>query len=146
MNIEVTVTSKRPVKFNGYPCYKGFIRIVEANDETKETIFCSIDTWSLEDYKRQWKEALERLKDHDRSCLVVGYTRIKNNPGIEWWPLYRIGNTVYIQNQVVWLEEYKNRIGDKPFTPDTCYDFIHDRRTVDEDGRNLSEWSVAWTQ
>ncbi len=142
MNIEVTATSKKPVKFNGIMAYKGFIRI----GETKETIFSPIDTWSLEDYKKQWKDALLRLKYHDTSCLVVAYTSVDNNPGIEWWPLYRVGDTVYVQNQVVWLDEYKSRIGNKLFTPDTCYDFVHVRRTVDEDGNQLSEWSVPWTE
>lgn len=147
-NIEVIVTSKKPEKFvrdMAHKGYIGFIRIVEASGETKETIFCPIDTWSIEDYKRQWKEALLRLKHHEKSCLVVAYTTVDNNPAIKWWPMYRVGDTVYIQNQVVWLEEYQNKIGDKPFTPDTCYDFVHDRRTVGEDGRQLSEWSVPWT-
>lgn len=149
MNIEVTITSKRPEKFRrdmSNKGYIGFIRIAEAGGETKETIFCPIDTWSIEDYKRQWKEALLRLKYHDKSCLIVAYTASDNNPGMEWWPMYRVGDTIYIQNQLVWAEEYKNIIGDKPFTTDTCYDFVRERRTVNYEGTPLAEWSVPWTE
>lgn len=148
MNIEVIVTSKKPEKFSidiPNKGYIGFIRIVEARGETKETIFCPLDAWSIEDYKRQWKEALERLKHHDKSCLVVAYTAVDKNHGVEWWPLYRIGNTVYIQNQIMWQEQYKDIVGDNPFTPDTCYNFVEERTTVNEEGETLAEWSVDWT-
>lgn len=140
MNIEVIVTSKR-IGLHGCRGYKGIIRI----GDMQESIYSPVTTWSIREYKKQWKDALDRLQNHTKSCLITGFVIKNGEPELEWWPMYKIDNKVYVQNQWLWGDNYKEAIGDKPFTPDTCYDFVRDRRTVNYEGTDLSEWSVDWT-
>lgn len=142
MDIEIVIMSKRAVRFFGVRCYRAFIRI----GEMQETVYIPVNTWRISEYKKQWKEAIERLKTHDTSCLITGFTTKDGKPGIDWWPLYRVGDTVYVQNQVLWHEIYQERIGDKPFTRETCYNFVLPRRTVNYEGREISEWSVPYKE
>jgi hypothetical protein len=104
-----------------------------------------LDWWSVEDYERQWKEALNRLVDHDRSCFVVAINDPKCRPFIEWWKLYKAGNKIYIRNSIVLENIYKDLIGNSLFTVETCYNFIPPRGDVyNEDGIKISEWVVDW--
>lgn len=99
--------------------------------------------WKREDYERQWKEGLERIKTDDKSCLI---TRIQNpfeGPFIEWWVLHKKDNKIYIQNQWLFHEYYEELIGAKPFTVDNCYDFVPPYKSPYlEDGTKFSEWIV----
>lgn len=140
MEIEIVITSKRAVGFFGGRSYRAFIRI----GEMQETVYIPTGTWRITEYKKQWKEGIERLKTHDTSCLVTGFTNKNGSPGVDWWPLYRVGDRVYVQNHVLWHEIYQERVGDKPFTRETCYDFVPPRRTKDYEGTEISEWSVPY--
>lgn len=103
--------------------------------------------WRVEDYQRQWQEGLRRLEDHDRSCFVVAVDDPACRRFVAWWPLYKVGNKVYVQNHIIIEDIYDEVIGDKPFTVETCYDFIPERgEPCDEDGNKISEWVVDWKQ
>jgi len=116
-------------------------------NDFKETLYPSLDWWDLDDYQLQWQEGLKRLIDHDRSCLVVTIDNPKLRQFIEWWVLYKIDNKIYVRNSIIISDIYTERIGDKPFTTDTCYDFIPDRSELyDEDGNKISEWVVNWEE
>lgn len=141
VDIEIAVASKR-IGLHGCRGYNGFIRI----GDMQESIYCPVVTWSIREYKKQWKDALERLKNHTTSCLITGFVIKNGEPELEWWPMYKIENKIYVQNQWLWGENYKERIGDKPFTPDTCYDFVQPRKTFTEEGEKISEWSVPYCE
>lgn len=112
-----------------------------------ETVIVPIEYWTREDYERQWKEGLQRLKTHDTSCLVVtAFDKNTGGPFVEWWRLYCIKNTILIQNGWLMLELYEKTVGDKPFTPDTCYDFVTPLKMVTEDGEKASVWSIPWIE
>jgi hypothetical protein len=96
--------------------------------------------WSIQDYERQWQEGLDRLKKHDTSCLVVFVYDPKIRPFIEWWVLYKKEDKVYIRNQILVDEIYENQIGNKSFTVESCYDFIHPRK----EKRKVSEWIIDY--
>ncbi|MEV0255884.1 hypothetical protein AB0H82_16680 [Streptomyces sp. NPDC050732] len=51
------------------------------------------------------------------------------------WPVYRSGPDIHIQNSVVFLDELTER-----FLPDEPWRSVGPRRTVDEDGNQISEW------
>jgi len=123
-------------------CIKGKIKI----GSFEESILVELNPWTREDYERQWREGLDRLKVYDRSCLVVSVGNPEDSAVVEWWVLYRVGNTIFVQNEHLSHDTYKNIVGERPFTPDTCYAFIGPRETHTEDGHKISEWSVPWTE
>ena len=111
-----------------------------------ESLMILVDYWTLDDYKRQWKEGIERLKTHDQSCLVVLVQDPKKAEVIMWWPLYKENDTIYIQNHLLIDEYYEKDIGNNIFTPDNCYQFIPARSLAYEDGGRPSEWKVKLDQ
>ena len=66
----------------------------------------------------------------------------KKAPWINWWILYKVGDTIFVQNHLLVSYMYKEVIGEGPFTPDTCYNYIDKRITHTDDGRKISEWNV----
>jgi hypothetical protein len=124
---------------NGFYCLLNNIKI----NDFQETNSMAVDYWTKEDYQRQWEEGLEKIKIHNVSCLVTSIQNpIKSIPLLNWWVLYKIDNKIIIQNELLYDEVYKEEIGDKLFSPESCYDFIRPRVTHTEDGQKISEWIV----
>lgn len=126
LKIEITPNSYEVDEEDGnFPFCWGKIYI---GDNFWESITPALNDWSIEDYERQWKEGLERIKTHDTSCLV---SSIQNphtsNPFLDWWVLYKVGNKIFIRNQLIVAENYENLIGDNVFSPESCYKFIRPR-------------------
>jgi hypothetical protein len=109
-----------------------------------EGFYIPLEWWSIKDYERQWKEGIARLKNNDTSCLVTTIYDPRIKPFIEWWVLYRIGNKIHIQPQGIFGDLYRERIGIKPFTPNTCYDFIPSRKILTNEGNKISEWIIPF--
>ena len=59
---------------------------------------------------------------------------------LEWWPLYRLGDTVHVQNHLLFYDQLT-----EPFSLANAAKFIRDRQTVNEDGLAISEWTVAFS-
>ncbi|MBA3535847.1 hypothetical protein H0X48_05760 [Candidatus Dependentiae bacterium] len=131
MDISIEVIREEIIVVEGVPCARGKITIGDFN----ERFNIALEYWTLEDYKKQWKEGLERIKIQDKSCLVSYVQDPKKAPFINWWPLYKIDNKILVRNQMLFAHLYRNRVGDKEFTPDTCYSFIPDRKK-----KKVSEW------
>jgi hypothetical protein len=100
--------------------------------------------WTINDYERQWTEALERLAKHDKSCFIVAIDDPGRRKFLEWWPLYKIGKKIHVQNHILVDDLYEERIGNNPFTRETCYDFIPPYRSHTQEGNKISEWVVDW--
>lgn len=106
----------------------------------RETFVGSLVFWSLEEYDFHWRKALERLiAVGDRSALITDYVEPPAYPysggHIIWWPLYRDGDAVYVQNQLLFFAHLS-----QPFSPERPWDSVRDRRVVNEDGQKISEW------
>lgn len=143
LDLSIEIVSKKPKKIRSWLAFEGKITI----GDFCETIIVPIEYWTREDYERQWKEGIERLKKHNTSCLVVtAFDKNTGGPFVDWWQLYRIEDTVFIQNGWLMLEAYQEVVGDAPFTHDTCYNFVEPRVILTEDGDRPSEWSVPWTE
>ena len=111
----------------------------------EETLYIPLNWWSIDLYQQQWASGLARLRDYDRSCLVVMIDNPCCRKLIEWWLLYKIDDKIYIRNSILIEEIYEESIGDKLFTVNTCYDFIPDRSEIyNEDGNKISEWIIDW--
>lgn len=125
----------------GMPCCVGEIQI----NEFKETFDMPTEWWSVEDYKQQWLEGLERIKTHNSSCLVATIQDPTKAPWVNMWVLYKEHDVVYIQNFLLQGKLFIKDLKKMPFTRETCYNFIDPRETLDSDGiTKISEWSVNY--
>lgn len=140
-NIEVI--SKKAEKTDGFLAYVGQIVI----GDFTERFDIPIDSWSIEQYKQQWKEGIKRLEKHDYSCLVVTAQNLRYNPLIETWVLYKERDMVFIQNELLnreIIKEYHLSLDLSVFNDKTCYQFVtYPRETITEDGTKISEWKIS---
>jgi hypothetical protein len=105
----------------------------------EERFVASLNFWGKDDYYKQWKQAIKRLTDQksQRSCLITSLTNPKTANFITWWPIYRVGNSVYFQNQILFMSKL-----DTPFNPDDPYKYVSPRKTITEDKVEISEWEL----
>lgn len=105
----------------------------------QESFTASLSYWTAQQYKRHWLEAVERLvlKMETKSCLVTSMFDPDIANFIMWCPMYRFGDAVYVQNQILFLEQLS-----KPFRERKLFSFVPERQTHGEDGK-LSEWTVS---
>ena len=98
-----------------------------------------LGTWSMADYERQWREGIARLAAGERSsALVTSYA----GPGDvihSMRPMWRVGNTVYLQDRVV-----TNRDIGPTNVAEQFYEIVGERSTHSDDGTPVSEWAVAF--
>ena len=145
---KIKVISKKPEIIDGLLSHTGEIIM----GDYKETFVMPLDSWAVEDYKQQWKEGIERIKTHDRSCLVNLIQNMDANPMVEMWVLYKVGNVVYVGQHLLnrqILEMTNSPIALAYFNKETCYQFIDERLVneqgiaVTDEGYEVSEWKVS---
>jgi hypothetical protein len=124
---------------NATPAFYGEIVIGDLH----ETFVASLASWTRDDYDRHWRKALERLiAGADRSALITDYVEPPTHPSdgsyLVWWPLYRDGDTVYVQNHILFFGQLS-----QPFSSERPWDSVRDRETVNEDGQKISEWATT---
>ena len=104
-----------------------------------EIFIASLVIWDAEKYESQWRTAVERVvAGESKSALVVSYADPSIAEFLIWWLLYREGDSVYLQNQMLFFDRLK-----EPWYPGDLQRYVPDRRTVNESGIALSEWVVA---
>jgi hypothetical protein len=98
---------------------------IQINDFV-ESITISIDNWTVDTYIKQWVDAVSKLliTDNAKSVLVTDFLGKANTLYIaEFWPLYREGEYVYIQNyfpsrkdlpSLESLDDIYNSVQDRP--------------------------------
>ena len=108
----------------------------------RQGFLASLHNWSKSDYERQWRYALGRIMRGERkSALVTEYVSPDFASHLEWWPLYLAGDTVLVQNQLLFYDQLP-----APFSLENMYEFIHERVTVSDRGRSISEWRVDFSE
>jgi hypothetical protein len=104
-----------------------------------ERFVAAMDYWEVADYRRHWQQALTRIiKTSSNSGLITSMYDPAAANFIYWWPMYRVGDTVYFQNHILFLSELVI-----PFDPDDPFRFVPERTVVNEDGEEISEWSAS---
>lgn len=107
----------------------------------REPIIIPISYWSEQDYKKQWLNALNEILsfDNSSSALIVSMHDTKlADSHIVTWPMYRVGEIVYIHNRILFLEE-----STKYFDIRKIKAYIGERETVGGDGNEISEWQTG---
>ncbi len=109
-------------------------------DDFCEHSYMSSSSWSIDDYKKQWKLAFDRLNAGQTACFVVNFQPYSCL--IAMWIAYIIEDKLHIQNQYYFGKYYRKIIGKKPFTPENSFNFIPNYETHTEDNEKISEWVV----
>lgn len=103
-----------------------------------EEFECAIHYWDKERYMNQWVEGCNKICKEPKSALMTSIHEPVQANFMVWWVMYRESNNVYIQNQLLFMENLSS-----PFQEENIYEHISDRETVNEDGLEISEWQTS---
>ncbi len=105
-----------------------------------EEIFeSSVSFWSKADYYVSWMESLNRIiRGATISCLITSLHDPRHAEFLNWWPLYRDDQLVFIQNHLFFLNEARAE-----FDLSNPYAFVRNHQTVNEDGESISQWTIS---
>lgn len=107
--------------------------------EFSEEFVAPLVFWTEKDYRRQWHEAAARiLNGCARSCFVAAMRESPLDGVIFLWPAYKDGEAVYIQNELLLPELVRGS-----FDPLNPYAQVDERRTMTDEGEQISEWQVS---
>lgn len=106
-------------------------------NDFEELLYIPINYWNMSNYKQAWLNSLaEGLSGKNHAALAVSMYDSTQTNFIFTWVLYFEGDDVYLQNNIVFLDECQG------FTPETINKFVEPRTTYDEDGIKISEWNT----
>src|SRR6516162_10113952 len=100
-DFNIKILKRSPIKFGGILRQPASITI----KDFRETFWMPLDYWSLDEYRRQWRSGIERLKTYNSSCLIA---RIRMDEGellIGAWVLYKVSDTIIFQYHFIPGEE-----------------------------------------
>lgn len=109
--------------------------------EFRESFCATLEYWTIKDYEESWNKALLRLTNGAAtSCLITSFIDPLNANFLILWPLYRFGDEVAVQNQLLFSDQLSH-----VFDPTAPWESIHPYSAIDGDGRNISEWRIQMT-
>ena len=104
-----------------------------------ERFVAAIGYWEVPHYRRHWQEAITRIiQGAPSSTLITSMYDPAVANFIYWWPMYHVGQTVQLQNHILFLNELET-----PFDPDDPFRFVPERTIINSDGEQISEWSAS---
>jgi CdiI N-terminal domain len=112
----------------------------------KEEFAACLYTWSKSGYESQWRRALDHLlAGNGKAALMTEYINPEESTHLRWWPMYRVDETVYFQEHILFFENAPDDFVKlrEPFSLDRQFTYVRDRRTTNENGEQLSEWNVS---
>jgi hypothetical protein len=120
-----------------FPGVKDFHGRIQIGDYTETFMTCLV-SWDRNLYRRHWILALRRLLEGGtKSALITSYVEPALADYLIWWPLYRAGTTVYVQNQMLFYNQLL-----KPFSSENPWESVPERRTLNDEGSRISEWTT----
>ena len=94
--------------------------------------------WNAAQYESHWRTAIGRILNSDvTSCLITSIADPSQTQLLFWWPLYREGNYIYLQNGILFFAQSQ-----LPFDPDDPFASVPPRTMIDDDGRRILEWKL----
>ncbi len=108
-------------------------------DSSKEGFYSSITYWDTAQYEKHWHDAITRLVNGAECSALITDMPPPSPTGyaIDWWPMWREGDNVYVQEQLIIQSELK-----EVFDPSNPYVHIDPHITELESGDRPSEWIV----
>ena len=78
--------------------------------DASEQFIASLYQWSKEDYQRQWRPAVEvLLHGKDKAALITEYLGPEGSTHLVWWPMYLVGEEVFLQNHLYFTISCRGR-------------------------------------
>jgi hypothetical protein len=122
----------------------------------RERFVAGVASWSAEQYEKQWESALRNIVTASTpTALITDYVEpnLSSGTSLLWWPLYREGDSVYIQNQLrilyrkgdsVYMQDQLASAGplDLQFSLQRPWESIKERKIVNGEGEKISEWAT----
>ena len=105
--------------------------------ESAEEFLANLSAWAKSDYESHWRRELKTLLEgNPKVALVASYY---GNPAsnMEIWRVYRDGELVHFQNQILWYSTLPSG-----FEVLKLSQYIQDRAVVTQEGDRISEWDV----
>lgn len=104
-----------------------------------ESFAIPVEIWSMEKYKAQWYKSLKAIIDGaDKACLITAIRNPDISDFISMFALYRSGESVFVQNQIMLCSKYNLEIKNEELGK-----LIGERETHSEDGCKISEWETS---
>ena len=99
----------------------------------KERFRIAIAEWAVKDYKKQWREAIKRLKDHNISCFIFFAANMSKSPYVSMYSLYKVEDTVFIRERLIHSENtnYHPYLSNEAINAQNCYEFIPPREHIE---------------
>ena len=112
-------------------------KIVIGNFE--EEFASSLFEWSRTDYEGQWRNAVQAiLHGESKAALIVEYISPLKSNKLVWWPMYRFGESIHIQNHILFFDQHP-----EVFSLDRAFSFLPDCRETNEDRVSISTWTTS---
>lgn len=111
---------------------------IDINDFS-ERFQLPLTVWDVDQYKQQWKVAIQRVVEGDtKNFLIAGMRDPWSSDFVSLYVLYREGDEVFIQNQIILCEGNEEKI-----VKMDILDLVEERENHTEDGEEISEWKVT---
>jgi len=105
----------------------------------REEFLASLGEWTEEGYRQQWKRSIRSLLDGERKAvLITTFSSPTSASHLEWWALYREGEKVLVQNQLVFFKDIQG-----VFDVNRAVDALREHQSHGEEGTRISEWVVS---
>jgi hypothetical protein len=107
--------------------------------KSTEEFLANLSLWGKSDYESHWTREMKMLLEgKPKVALVVSYDDPKAASNMEIWRVYRDGELVHFQNQLL-------PYGTLPrgFEVPKLSQHIQDRAVVTPEGNRISEWDVT---
>lgn len=117
------------------PAAPGTLRLGEAI----EGFAANLSVWSKRDYESHWRrELLALVRGQSKAALVVSYNDPQAASNMEIWRVYRDGECLHFQNQILWYSDLP-----PAFDILEMSRYMSDRQVVTAEGHRISEWDVS---
>lgn len=117
------------------PAAPGTLRLGKSTEE----FLANLSLWGKLDYESHWARELKGLVEGNlKAALVVSYDDPKAASNMEIWRVYRDGECLHFQNQLL---PYSNL--PHTFEISEIIRYIPDRVVINTEGNKISEWDVA---
>ncbi|WP_242206052.1 MULTISPECIES: hypothetical protein [unclassified Pseudomonas] len=137
MSFEILL-EKEPFEHFGTQALRGLIRL----GEEEESFFAPISFWDRQEYLNSWYSSLcLGLERRQHSVLVTSMLDPESANFLMVWVLYFVGESVHIQNSVVFLDDVV-----PGFNVDDVNTYVGVREVANEDGDRISEWVVPLSE
>ncbi|AWM90887.1 hypothetical protein DJ564_08640 [Pseudomonas sp. 31-12] len=133
MSFDISL-DKEPIESFGVQVLVGRIKM----EGVEECFHSPVSYWGREEYLQSWYSSLCRgINDRRHSVLVTSMLDPNKSNFLMVWVLYYVGESVCIQNSVVFLDEMV-----ASFNIDDVNTYVGEREIYNEDGVEISEWIV----